>query len=342
MHLWVALVLPALLILATPAAQAEKVPMHPWYHEALDIETAWKYTKGNAKGLIALIDSGIDYKQDFLKPNIWHNPYEKTGNNRDNDRNGYKNDVIGWNFDLENNNPMDESAHGTWLASFMVARPGKDHPTGICPGCQIMPLRIFDEEGMGDDDALVDAIYYAIDNGARVINLATASEGTNPELRKALVEAGKHDVLVLAAASNDHEDLDRADTYPARYQFPFMVTVAATRQNGNLTSNSNWGKKTVHFGAPGIDLVAYWRVAEDGDPPGWFVDGEGTSDAVAMASAVAGLIRSHNPTLKATDVKDILMNTVTPSKYLTNKTITGGIINAGAALKCAHDLKCLR
>ncbi|MCM0606767.1 MAG: S8 family serine peptidase [Xanthomonadaceae bacterium] len=334
---------PGLFIFSILKAHAEKVPLNPWYHKTLDLETAWKYTLGNSNGLIALIDSGIDYKQTFLEEGVWQNLKEKIGNNRDNDKNGFKNDVIGWNFDLDNNKPMDASGHGTWLASFMIARPGKNHPTGICPGCEIMPLRIFDEDGYTkDDDVLVDAIYYAIDNGAKIINLATASEGADSELKKALIEAGKHDILVLAAASNDAENLDNADTYPARYQFPFMVTVAATRQNGNLTSNSNWGKKTVHFGAPGIDLVAYWRFAEDGDQPGWFVDGEGTSDAVAMASAVAGLIRSKNPRLKATEVKQIMINTVTPSGYLKNKTITGGVINAGAALKCAADLKCLK
>lgn len=323
------------------------VPMNPWYFDELDLKTAWKYTEGNEDGLIALIDSGIDYKQDFMKPGVWQNLDEKNGNHRDNDNNGYKNDIIGWNFVQNNNNPMDASGHGTWLASFIAARPGKDHPRGICPQCVLMPLRIFNADGTGGENAderLINAIYYAIDNGARVINLATSGEGEDDDLKDAIAEAGKHDILVLAAASNDAENLDQADTYPARYQFPHMVTVAATTRNGNFTSNSNWGKKTVHFGAPGIDMVAYWRFAEDGDDAGWFEDGEGTSDAVAVASAVASLIRSANPKLKATEVKQIMMATVVPSGYLKNKTITGGVINAGAALKCATDrnLACLK
>lgn len=323
-----------------------EIPIRPWYFDALNIEGAWKYSKGSSQGLIAMVDSGIDYEQEFFNGGIWRNLKEKTGNNRDNDGNGYKNDIKGWNFVKQNNNPMDMSAHGTWLSSFMIARPGKDHPTGLCPGCTIMPLRIFNADGTGGanaDERLIEAIDYAVANGAKIINLATAGEGEDEDLEAAIRDAGKKDVLVLAAASNDEENLDQVDTYPAKYKFPHMATVAATSPNGDFSARSNWGHKSVHFGAPGDRMVGYWILAEDGDDAGWFDDGEGTSDAVAVASAVAGLIRSAYPELKATEVRDILMKTVTPSRYLKNKTITGGIINAEAALRCAADrrLSCL-
>lgn len=320
----------------------------PWYFDTLNLDQAWKITKGNSNGLIALVDSGVNYKLPFLKQNIWLNPGEKPDNRKDNDGNGFNNDMVGWDFVQDDNKPLDVSAHGTWLASFMVATatPGSDHPQGICPKCELMPVRFIDDEGYGDDEALIESIYYAIDNGAKVINLATSAEGYDGELKAAIAEAGKKDILVIAAASNDSEDLDKASTYPAKFKFPHMVTVASVTEDGDLSARSNWGNESVHFGAPGDHMTGYWIDSED-DGPAWFYDdeeGEGTSDACAVTSAVAGLVRSANPKLSAEQTKKILMKTVQKSPDLKNKVITGGIIDAGAAVKCAVDpkLSCLR
>ncbi len=197
-------------------------------------------------------------------------------------------------------------------------------------------MRFLNWEGLGDTEDAVKAMHYAILMKADVINVAFSAEGYDDGLYRAFRSALDHDIVVVAAASNDGEDLDKTDTYPAKFRLPNQITVAASDKADHLWKHSNWGLESVHVAVPAVDVLGPWK--------GSWETGSGTSDAAAIASGVVGLVRSANRRLSASQVVEILTKTARKSDALYRKTISGGALDALAAVRCATDprLSCLR
>jgi subtilisin family serine protease len=306
-----------------------------WHLSAIGVPQAWKTTHGDNEIIIAVVDSGVDYRNPDLRPALWENALEDANNKIDDDNNGFIDDLIGWNFNEENQLPWDDNGHGTFIAGLISAQKNNNiGGIGVCPDCRLMAMRFLDSEGFGDDEDSNRAIKYAIDNGASIINLSYAGEGYDKDLHDLLKYALEKDVLVVVAAGNDGEKNDGADIFPANHRMPNMLTVGASTAENTWRKASNYSSSLVHLAAPGQKVWGPWNDMK------WY-SGSGTSFSAPIAAGVAGLVRSANPALTAPQVRDILIKTVRKVSGFESKCAAGGIIDAAAAVACALDLACL-
>ena len=155
------------------------------------------------KIIVAVIDTGLDYThEDLAAEKIWRNPAE-TKNGRDDDGNGYVDDLIGWNFVDHSNNPWDLSGHGTHIAGVIAACTNNGIGiAGVSSSATIMPLKVANFVGQAQSANVAAAIYYAVDHGARIINLSLGSELVTDLERRAAEYARERDVLIVVSAGN--------------------------------------------------------------------------------------------------------------------------------------------
>ena len=249
----------------------------------IDAPEAWDITTGSSDVIIAVIDSGVDYNHPDLSANIWINSGEIGGNGIDDDGNGYIDDTRGWNFfNNENNNDvMDTRGHGTCVAGIIGAIGNNSvGVTGVCWRAQIMPVRIIGGLGYAFPvDAVISAIRYASDNGAHIINCSFGSY-TESNAEKDAIE--RSSALFVCSAGNDTNDNDGSDKhYPSGYDCPNIIAVAATDQNDDLASFSNYGVTSVDVAAPGVDIysaiparqIIWSDNFDDGDISDWITGG---------------------------------------------------------------------
>ena len=275
-----------------------------WALRAIDALDAWKIEKGSSDVIIAIVDSGVDYNHEDLKPRIWINPGEIDGNGLDDDENGYVDDIRGWDFvdspylpaDVDqldrDNDPMDENGHGTHVSGIAAAVPNNSKGiAGITWNCRIMALR-----GGGDffeDDDLSAAIVYAADNGAHVINMSWGGEELSYIIRDALEYAYDRGCVLVGAAGNDDRP---AVIYPAIHKN--VIAVGATDKFDRKAHFSNYG--------PGLDIVAPGHRVFGTTLGNRYSDWSGTSMAAPVVSGVVALMLSRRPGLTNDEVAQIL------------------------------------
>lgn len=228
----------------------------------IDAVGAWAGTTGRREIVIAVIDSGVAIDHPDLAANIWINPFEISGNSTDDDANGYVDDVHGWDFVNDDNNPSDYSrdlygdGHGTHVAAIVAAAGNNARGiTGVMWEAQIMPLQIFDlfEDSPFNATSgnIIRAVAYAVDNDARIINCSFGGPAFSRSQYEIFSYADDHGVIVVAAAGNDGADNDVNPIYPAGYDLANIISVAATDEFDALARYSNYGGRTVHVAAPG-------------------------------------------------------------------------------------------
>ena len=224
----------------------------------IDAPEAWSISTGSSSVVIAVIDTGVDTSHPDLLPNLWTNPSESTGmSGIDDDGNGYVDDIHGWDFVDEDGDPSDYNGHGTHVAGTIAAKGDNGTGiTGVMWSAQIMPLRFLGASGAGDTAAAVEAVYYAVDNGAKVINASWGGGGYSRALYDALAYALGKDVLFVAAGGNEGNDNDLFPFYPCGYDLPNVICVAATDDRDELAWFSNYGARKVHLGAPGVSILS--------------------------------------------------------------------------------------
>lgn len=311
-----------------------------------DADSAWHIEDGRDHAVIvAVLDTGLDYHHpDLDRANVWRNPKE-VANGIDDDGNGYVDDLIGWNFIDRNNDPWDYSGHGTFVAGIIAAHTGNaEGIAGINRGVQIMPLRVMNFLGAGLAVGVAEAIYYAVANGARVINLSLGSPGDSAAEARAIQYAIDQGVLVVAAAGNTAEDITGFG--PAASTG--VVTVAATDTNDERAGFSNWGAQ-VDIAAPGVDILSLRARRTDfilttfpkmylpGDafvgPQAKYYRASGTSFAAPLVSGVASLVFAKHPELKGSDVRRVLLQSARDIGVPGIDQYSGfGLLDARAAL----------
>jgi subtilisin family serine protease len=296
--------------------------------------------------IVAVIDSGLDYLHPDLSPeSIWRNPKE-TLNGRDDDGNGYVDDVIGWDFLDHDNDPFDFTGHGTFVAGIIAATP-KDGAgiRGVNPAVKIMSLRIMNAIGRYRSTRLSAAIYYAVANGARIINLSLAVSRPSAVEKRAVAYAVSKGVLVIAAAGNDGKEVKNYS--PAALDE--VITVAATDPRDRRAGFSNFGG-AVDIAAPGVDILSLRARQTDfmlfsgvkgyksganfvGAPEYRYYRADGTSFAAPFVTGVASLILAARPTLAAVEVRRMLLQSARDINQPGVDGNTGyGLLDAGAAL----------
>ena len=202
-------------------------------------EAAWRRATGLKQTVIAVVDSGVDFTHPDLAGNAWANPRE-IRNGRDDDRDGFVDDIQGWDWIAQGGDITDPSGHGTAVAGIIAAEG--DNGTGVAGvmwRASLMSLRVLDSTGTGDVAAAVEAIDYAVSHGASVVNLSWGTGGNSRALRDAILRAGRRGVLVVCSAGNAGRNLDAEPYYPASYGLPNLLSVAATDGADRMAAWSN-------------------------------------------------------------------------------------------------------
>lgn len=229
-----------------------KIGLNP-IQDVPDGTSGWEESTGSTDTIVAVIDSGIDLGHPDLLDNVWFNSDEWGGTpGVDDDLNGYIDDVNGFNFYTANNNLTDILGHGTHVAGTIGAVSNNNAGiAGICWNCKLMILKVFESFNSTSDTTIAEAINYAVDNGANVINMSLSGVGYSGLIRDAVDYAWDNDVTVIAAAGNDTAD---ASFYtPAGLNN--LITVGATDINDAIGSFSNQGAR-IDVTAPGVNILS--------------------------------------------------------------------------------------
>ncbi|HEY3317169.1 MAG TPA: S8 family serine peptidase [Coriobacteriia bacterium] len=219
---------------------------------------AWSRTTGSRNVVVAVVDTGIDWTHTDLRANVWTNSREIPGNGIDDDRNGFVDDVHGYDFgngDASLYDAQDGDQHGTHVAGIIGA--AGNNATGVAGvnwNVTIMPVK-FLVQGSGTDFDGAEAIHYAVDNGADVINCSWGGSEPSDLLDEAFRYAAQHGVLTVTASGNDSANVDETPFYPGCIDSTAIVNVAATDHNDALSDFSNYGK-AVDIAAPGVDVTS--------------------------------------------------------------------------------------
>lgn len=300
----------------------------------IDAPEAWNVTTGNAEVVVGIVDTGVDYTHPDLAANIWTNPGEVGGNGADDDGDGVVDDVHGYNAITRGGDPLDDNNHGTHVAGVIGALANNAAGiAGVNWHVKIMPLKFLDSAGSGTVDTAISAIQYAVMMKTRGVNLRVLSNswggsGYSQALEDAITSAENAGILFVAAAGNNGTDNDSTPQYPAGYDNPNVISVAAIDRNGNLASFSNFGQSTVHLAAPGVDILSTIR-------GGAYASYSGTSMATPHVSGVAALLAGKETTLTAAQIKDRLLSTVKPLAGLNGLVVAPGTVDAFNALTAA-------
>jgi subtilisin family serine protease len=228
-----------------------------WGLAQINSPGAWDVATDCTSVVVAVIDSGADCTHPDLAANIWTNTNETDGNGVDDDGNGKIDDVRGWDFVFDNPDPMDGLGHGTHVAGTIGAVGNNSRGvTGLCWEAKIMLLRAFDASGAGTTDKIIEAMDYARQNGARIVNASYSGGEFSQSESDAIVQLNSAGILLIAAAGNEGVDNDQIPSYPAGYDLPNIIAVAATNDTDSLPVFSNYGRQSVHLAAPGVDVMS--------------------------------------------------------------------------------------
>lgn len=273
----------------------------------IDAPEAWDFETGNSDIIIAVIDSGVDYNHPDIKENIWININE-TIDGQDTDKNGYDDDIVGWDFHNNDNDPIDDNGHGTHCAGIASALTNNSlGVTGVSWNCRIMPIKMLNKEGKGRMDSAASAIFYAYENGAKVISLSLGNTFPSKLINDVINYVTKRGVLVIGAAGNKDNN---KKFYPAAYEN--CIGVGATNDRDRKASFSNYGD-WVDIAAPGVDILSLrangtslygknsTQIVEKN-----YTYASGTSMACPFVAGVAALLFSNNGTLTPKQVRETL------------------------------------
>jgi len=301
--------------------------------------------------IVAIIDTGLDWNHaDIAWDSLWNNPGETPNNGVDDDGNGYVDDIMGWNFVDGNNKPWDHDGHGTFVAGVIGAAWNNGAGVaGVDPNARLMVLKALNTFGNTRASLVAQAIIYAADNGAKVINLSVGGEGNTEVEQRAMDYAREKGVLVVIASGNEGRPMSEWSYGDAEN----AVIVAASDFNDRRTIFSNWGPE-VDIAAPGLDVLSLRARYTDtmrgipgveyeggaayvGDDKRYY-RASGTSFAAPIVTGAASLIFSTQPKLSAAEVRRMLLHSAKDIGAAGVDQYTGyGLLDAKAALGAAPD-----
>lgn len=252
--------------LRTPYGSTPNDPMfsEQWGLTVVSAPAAWTLTRGGDDVVVAVIDSGVDYNHEDLKENIWINKAEAEGTpGVDDDNNGYVDDIFGWDFGDQDSTPLDLMAHGTHVAGIIGAVTDNGIGiSGVCPKIKIMVLKVsMDGVEEFENFNVLEAVEYAKNQGADIINCSFGGDESQTEefsTYKSFLDENKG--LMICAAGNYSSDNDLTPTYPACYDLPGIISVAASSEispgNYGMADFSNYGSESVDVMAPGENILS--------------------------------------------------------------------------------------
>ena len=321
---------------------AETTPNDPsysslWGMRKIDMPKVWDMSVGSDESIVAVFDTGTDLDHADLVNNLWHNSAEIPGNDIDDDDNGYVDDVYGWDFYAEDNDPNDVYGHGSHVAGTIGAEGNNAvGVAGVNWNVKIMTIKFFGRnpagvlEGFASDAA--DGMYYVITQKmrgipVRVTNHSWGGPGFSYILRDAMDIAGGQGIMHVAAAGNNGSlNNDTDPQYPASYTLDSILSIANTTQSDGLNSSSHYGATSVDIGAPGTSIYSI-------SMGGGYKYMSGTSMSSPHVAGVAGLMFAYMPELSRQQVRQAILDGVDPLPALSGKCVTGGRLNAYGAFE---------
>jgi len=327
------------------------------YLNMINIGPSWSNElESNKEVVVAVLDSGMDLDHPDLAANIWINTDEIASDSLDNDANSYIDDVLGWDFVASDNDPSPDLSegydyaaanHGTVIAGIISAAQNDNGITGIAPHAKIMPLRVLDKKGSGNTLVLSQAIEYAIENGADIINFSLVGEFYDEPLQKAIKKAYDNGIMIVAASGNEEEEglsLDIDPRYPVCDidGINRVMGVAALDKDKKLSKFSNYGEACIDISAPGEDFYSSTYYDQDKTDFRTYYKGgwNGTSVAAPTVTATMALIKMQYPDLRPYDIYNIVMASsqdLSEANPLHHVDLGAGLLDVGAAINYAHD-----
>lgn len=290
----------------------------------IGLPAAWMTTTGT-EVVIAVVDTGLDLNHPDLQAKVWNNDQEIPANGIDDDLNGYVDDEAGWDFVNGDNSPQDDQSHGSHVAGVAAAHSNNAIGiAGVSWGARLMALKALNHLGDGTWADVAEAILYASDNGAQVLNMSFGDDEPSETIRLAVAYAASQGCLLVAAAGNGGTPV----FYPAAYSE--VMAVSATDNQDLPWSKSNRGPE-VDISAPGVGIFS--TNANDS-----YTILSGTSMATAHVTGVASLIWSVEPVLTPIQVTNILTHTAVDVWSPGHDHLTGwGRVNATQAVRVANN-----
>ncbi len=299
-----------------------------WGLKRIGMEQAWGITHGSSDVYIAVVDTGLDYNHIDIQGNIWTNPGEIPNNGIDDDGNGYVDDYYGFDFanskdnnedgdyndpgEISDADPIDDNGHGSHVSGTIAAKTDNhEGVAGISWNSKIMAVKVMSAAGFGDDVDISRGIYYAVNNGAQIINMSLGGNVYFPELTTAVDYAYANRVTVVASAGNDAADA----YYYTPAGLPHVVCTAAWGYDDKRSAwKTDRGTRYPNYGdvldltAPGSDIVSLRAYGTSiGILAGQnYTRLNGTSMASPHTAGVAALLLSLNPSLSPDLVQAIL------------------------------------
>ena len=315
----------------------EDAEQNPGYEDQVNlglsnIPNGWtkngKAPGGSPDVIVAVIDTGVDYNHLDLRNNIWVNSAEIPDNGKDDDGNGYVDDVYGWNFVGNNKNPMDDNGHGTHVAGIIAAENNKEGGIGVAYNCKVMVLKAGNSSGYFNNSDIAKAIQYAYMNGASVINMSFGGSNISLAVEEALENAYNTSVLVAAAgndgACNDLscKECDKVGvSYPAA--LPYVIGVMSVDKDGKHSSTfSNYDHNP--YDSIEYEVYAVGEGVGSTWPSNKYACLNGTSMAAPTVAGIAALLRSYYSDREVYSTKFIQSQIVNTGTVYPHMSLVGG------------------
>lgn len=329
------------------------------YLSQINAYSAWDIIQGSPEVVVAVLDSGLDLDHPDLAGNLWRNKGEVPNDGLDNDGNGYIDDYHGWDFVNDDDQPIPDQgeahdsaavAHGTAIAGVIGAvGNNQEGIAGLNWQVKLMPLRILDNFGSGTSNHARDAVRYALNNGADIINLSFTGFEIDPSFQSAVREAYEAGVVVVAAVGNQNGggiNMNEEPIYPACFLgddgADWVIGVAALKADDTKADFSNYGSNCTDISAPGYDIYSTYYQDNHWPDPDVLYRGhwKGTSVASPMVAGAAALLRAQEPGLSPQQIQTILKLSVDPVRERGTPAagqLGAGRLNIGRALILAQS-----
>ena len=294
--------------------------------------------------VVAVIDTGLDINHAVFKDSnaVYKNMIEVNGiAGVDDDGNGFVDDKNGWNFVDNSPNMYDDADHGTHVAGIVLGAGQDIFQVPVREAkVRIMPLKFLDGNGSGTTAAAINAIYYAVNNGAKVINNSWGGPSYSRSLHDAYKYAYDNDVVLVTAAGNSNVNIGSYGMYPAGFDTPSNITVGASNSSDRRASFSNYSSSLVHIFAPGTSIMSTIPGSHCGDASNLFyyclTSLSGTSMASPFVAGLAALAIREASHLSAYQIRGVIMSSIDVSSYLSGYSQTAGRVNALKVIQIAQ------
>src|SRR5215831_12590672 len=307
----------------------------------IDAPEAWNITTGSSNVVVAILDTGIDYNHQDLAGNMFRNTADCNNDGIDNDGNGFVDDCYGIDVANNDSDPMDDNGHGTHVGG-TIGAVGNNNVgvVGVNWNVRLMSCKFFDASGQGTTEGAITCLDYVKTMKDRGVNIvATSNSWGGGDFSRALIDAidaqRQSDILFITAAGNGNffgvgQNNDATPFYPCDTYLPNVICVAATDRTDARASFSNYGRHTVHIGAPGVDILSTL-------PGNNYATESGTSMATPHVAGVAALLKAQDPTRDWRAIKNLILTGGNTISSMAN-TITGKRLNANGAMNCSNSV----